>query len=325
MHGKDPLRDWADIRLFLAILDRGSLVAAAEHLNLTQPSVGRRLAAMEQRFGTSLFVRAGRRMQLTDAGNAILDSARRIEREMLAIERSLEVQSTALVGEVTISATEGTGTEWLTPVLRDFHDRYPEILLKVQIENRAVDLIRREADIALRLGQPVQPDLIAKKLVTVGFGLYASQRYLRDAPPLEALEDLHAHKLVGLQAAGVGMQGLPLFPSGQPLPGTFVYLSNSSAAQLSAVQAGLGIGILSHRWAGIAGKLTRVLPDFTAASIDLWLVTHEELRHSARIRAVFDFIAERAQADAELFARGAREGEGRAPGRRASRAGNVPV
>jgi DNA-binding transcriptional LysR family regulator len=306
MNGKDPLRDWADIRLFLAILDRGSLIAASEHLNLTQPSVGRRLAAMEGRFGTPLFVRAGRRMQLTDAGAAILDSARRMEREMLAIERSLEVQSTALTGEVTISATEGTGTEWLTPVLLDFHHTYPEILVKVQIENRQVDLIRREADIALRLGQPKQQDLIAKKLVTVGFGLYASKNYLRRAPPLNALEDLHAHQLVALQAAGAGMHAAQMFPAGQPLPGKIVYLSNSSAAQLSAVQAGFGVGILSHRWASIAGKLTRVLPEFTAASIDLWLVTHEELRHSARMRAVFDFIAERAQADAQLFEHGTR-------------------
>ena len=85
-----------------------------------------------------------------------------------------------------------------------------------------------------------------------------------------------------------------------------MYLSNSSTAQLSAVQAGFGIGILSHRWVSMAGKVTRVLPDFTAASMDLWLVTHEELRHSARMRAVFDFIADRAQADAHLFEYGTR-------------------
>ena len=308
MNGKDPLRDWADIRLFLAILDRGSLVAASDYLNLTQPSVGRRLAAMEARFGTPLFVRAGRRMQLTDAGAAILDSARRMEREMLAIERSLDVQSTALIGEVTISATEGTGTEWLTPVLLDFHQKYPEILVKVQIENRQVDLIRREADIALRLGQPKQQDLIAKRLVTVGFGFYASERYLRTAPPINTLEDLHAHKFVGLQAATGGPHSGLMFPSGDPLPGKVVYLSNSSAAQLSAVHTGFGIGVLSHRWVGMAGnKLTRVLPDYSAADIDLWLVTHEELRHSARMRVLFDFIAQRAKADAPLFERGKRD------------------
>jgi DNA-binding transcriptional LysR family regulator len=307
MHGNDPLRDWADIRLFLAILDQGSLIGAAEHLGLTQPTVGRRLTAMEERFGTPLFVRAGRRMQLTDAGGAIMDSARRMESEMLAIERNLEAQSTALCGEVTISATEGTGTEWLTPVLRAFHRKYPEILLNIQIESRAVDLIHREADIALRLSQPVQPELIARRLVTVGFGLYASQAYLDNAPPLRTLEDLPSHQLVGLHTPGNRAHAIQPFPANDPLPGNYVYVSNSATAQLAAVQAGFGIGVLSHRWAAMAGKLVRVLPDYTAAAIDLWLVTHAELRYSARIRATFDFIAERALADAELFERGTRQ------------------
>ncbi len=306
MHGNDPLRDWADIRLFLAILDQGSLIGAAEYLGLTQPTVGRRLAAMETRFGTPMFVRAGRRMQLTDAGKAILDSARRMEIEMLAIERNLEAQSTALCGEVTISATEGTGTEWLTPVLRDFHREYPEIMLNVQIESRAVDLIHREADIALRLSQPVQPELIARRLVTVGFGLYASRAYLDSAPPVRALEDLSAHQRVGLRTPGNREQLFESLPSIPPLLGTYSYVSNSPTAQIVAVQAGFGIGILSHRWAAMAGKLIRVLPDYNAAAIDLWLVTHEELRHSARIRATYDYIAERARADADLFERGAR-------------------
>jgi DNA-binding transcriptional LysR family regulator len=307
MHGNDPLRDWADIRLFLAILDQGSLIGAAEYLGLTQPTVGRRLAAMETRFGTPMFVRAGRRMQLTDAGKAILDSARRMEIEMLAIERNLEAQSTALCGEVTISATEGTGTEWLTPVLRDFHREYPEIMLNVQIESRAVDLIHREADIALRLSQPVQPELIARRLVTVGFGLYASRAYLDSAPPVRALEDLSAHQRVGLRTPGNREQLFESLPSIPPLLGTYSYVSNSPTAQIVAVQAGFGIGILSHRWAAMAGKLIRVLPDYNAAAIDLWLVTHEELRHSARIRTTYDYIAERARADADLFERGARE------------------
>lgn len=306
MHGDDPLRDWADIRLFLAILDQGSLVAAAEYLGLTQPTVGRRLSAMETRFGTPMFVRAGRRMQLTDAGKAILDSARRMEIEMLAIERSLEAQSTALCGEVTISATEGTGTEWLTPVLLDFQREYPEIMINVQIESRAADLIHREADIALRLSKPEQPELIARRLVTVGFGLYASRAYLDSAPPLRTLEDLSAHKRVGLRTPGNREQLYETLPFADQLPGNYTYVSNSPTAQVVAVQAGFGIGVLSHRWAAMAGKLVRVLPQYNAAEIDLWLVTHEELRHSARIRATFDFIAERALADAELFEQGSR-------------------
>jgi DNA-binding transcriptional LysR family regulator len=304
MNSKDSPRDWADIRLFLAVFEQGSLVGAAQSLELTQPTVGRRLAAMEDRFGTPLFVRSGRRMQLTDAGAGILESARRMEREMLAIERSLEVQSKALCGEVTISATEGTGTDWLTPVLFDFHQHYPEIVVKVQIESRAVDLIHREADIALRLGRPKQADLIARRLVNVGFGLYASPAYLDRAEPLSSVADLASHQLVGLDMNRERINAAEAFPAAQPLEGNYVYLTNSPAAQLSAVQSGFGIGVLSHRWAAMAGNLTRLLPDYTAAKIELWLVTHEELRHSARIRAVSDFIAERVLADAILFESG---------------------
>lgn len=295
------MRDWADIRLFLAILERGSLSAAAEFLDLTQPTVGRRLAAMEERFATPLFVRSGRRMQLTDAGAGIVESAQRMEREMLAIERSLEVQSSALCGEVTISAAEGTGTQWLTPVLFDFQQQYPEIVLQVQIENRTVDLVRREADIALRFGRPTQGDLIARRLASVGFGLYASEVYLQERHSPTSLEEVGQHPLVGLANMGSeGGQAAPYPAAEIPAP-RYVYVSNSPAAQLAAVQAGFGIGVLSHRWAAMVGGLIRVLPDYSVNEVDLWLVTHEELRYSARIRAVSDFIAERVIRDARLF------------------------
>lgn len=300
MHSKDVLRDWADIRLFLGVHDQGSLVGASEVLGLTQPTVGRRLAAMEERFGTPLFVRAGRRMQLTDAGAGILESARRMEREMLAIERSLEVHSTELCGEVVISATEGTGTEWLSPVLFEFRQQYPEILVKVQVENRAVDLLHREADIALRLGRPTQPSLIARHLVTVGFGLYASPEYIERAGMPQSFDDLANHDMVGFD----NLDGVRGWNSADELPGNYVYHSNSPAAQLSAVEAGFGIGRLSHRWVAMRGKLERVLPDYTAHQLELWLVCHEELRYSARIRAVSDFIAERVLSDAPSFERG---------------------
>lgn len=304
MHGNSSLRDWADIRLFLAILDNGSLVGASEHLNLTQPTVGRRLAALEGRLDTPLFVRSGRRMQLTDTGTAILDSARRMEREMLAIERTVEVQSKGLNGEVTISATEGTGTDWLTPALFAFHELYPDIVINMQIENRTVDLVHREADIALRLGRPTQPDLIARRLVTLGFGLYASQAYLDRAGPVLSADSLITHQLVGLNTDRLGKDSNSAFPSQSKIAGNYVFQSNSPAAQVSAVRAGFGIGVLSNRWAATVSGLQRVLPNYTAFEAELWLVTHEELRHSARIRAVSDFIAERIISDGAVFTKG---------------------
>ena len=309
MHGKDTLRDWADISLFLAIVDKGSLVAASEALGLTQPTVGRRLSAMEERFGTPLFVRSGRRMQLTDAGGGILENARRMEREMLAIERSLEVHSTALVGEVTISATEGTGTEWLVPALYDFQQQYPEIVIKVHIENRNVDLLHREADLALRISRPTQPALIARHLVNVGFGLYASEKYLDQAGTPGTVEELEAHNIVGLAGRpGSNMEVSEVFPYGDPVPGNYVYFTNSPAAQMAAVEAGFGIGLLSHRWVSMRGGLVHVLPEFAPAQIELWLVSHEELRYSARIKAVSDFVAERFERDRHLFEVGTTKG-----------------
>ncbi len=301
MNSKDPLRDWADIRLFLAIVDHGSLLAASEHLSSSQPTLGRRLAAMEERLGVPLFVRTGRRMQLTDTGRTILENARRMEREMLAIERAVDVQSKGLAGEVVITATEGTGTEWLAPELYEFHRQYPEIVLNIHVDNRAMNLLRREADIALRLGQPTDPQLIAKRLVTVGFGLYATQGYLDHSPPIRGLEDLHGHDFVGLY----GADGKPQLSLGDyhPIDGPLrmVVVTNSPSAQISAARAGFGIAVLSHRWVSMRGDLVPVLPQISVQETDMWLVTHEELRHSARIRAVSDYLSERVLASKEQF------------------------
>lgn len=303
MNTNSPLRDWADIRLFLAIVEHGSLLAASEHLSLSQPTLGRRLAAMEERMGVPLFVRTGRRMQLTDTGRMILENARRMEREMLAIERAVDVQSKGLAGEVVITATEGTGTEWLAPELLEFHRRYPEIVLNIRVDNRAMDLLRREADIALRLGQPSGPELIARRLVAVGFGLYAARDYLDRAPAVETVEDLREHDFIGLY----GPDGRPQLSLGEreivDFPLRMVVTTNSPAAQISAARAGYGIAVLSHRWVSMRGDLVPVLPEIVVQETDMWLVTHEELRHSARIRAVSDYLAERVLANKEAFQR----------------------
>ena len=297
------MQNWADMRMFLAIVDAGNLVAASEKVGLSQPTLGRRLTAMEKRLDVSLFVRTGRRMQLTDAGQAIVENARRMQREMLAIERSVDTQSHGLTGEVRITATEGTGTEWLAPELVDFHLRYPDILLNVRVETRALDLLHREADIALRLGRPTQPDLIARHLVQVGFGLYAADSYLARKGAPRTMEELADHRLVGIEIDGK----LSMAPGESGLAEDsqqFAFVSNSPAAQVSAARAGFGIAVLSHRWASMHPELTPVLPDVAMVEVDMWLVTHEELRHSARIRAVSDFLVERVVANRDRFRRG---------------------
>ncbi|HZX23007.1 MAG TPA: LysR family transcriptional regulator [Woeseiaceae bacterium] len=301
MNSKTTLRDWGDIRLFLAIVEHGSLLAASEHLSVSQPTLGRRLAAMEKRMGVPLFVRTGRRMQLTDTGRSILENAQRMEREMLAIERAVDVQSKGLAGEVVITATEGTGTEWLPPELTEFRRRYPDITLNIRVDSRTMDLLRREADIALRLGEPKEPELIGRRLVTVGFGLYAAPSYLKHAPPLESLDDLAHHDLIGLEQAGSQAHLVPGDDLAHLPTGRFVFTTNSAAAQMSAARAGYGIAVLSHRWVAMQGGLVPLLPETNLFEAPMWLLTHEELRHSARIRAVSDFLTERVLANKEQF------------------------
>jgi DNA-binding transcriptional LysR family regulator len=268
-------------------------MAAAEHVDLSQPTLGRRLAAMEKRIGVTLFVRGPRRMQVTDAGRAILDNARRIQREMMAIDRALDVQSRGLSGEVTITATEGIGTEWLAPELLAFYHQYPEIVLNIYVANRTIDLEQREADIALRLGRPTEPDLIARRLLDLHFGLYAATSYVQGRPAIRSIEDLSEHEAIGLAHEGHTARlgfGTSILPDDSA---RVVFATNSAAAQVSAAKAGYGIAVQGNRWAAMYPELTRILPELTVSTSELWLVTHEELKHSARIKALADFLFDR--------------------------------
>lgn len=300
------LSDWGDMALFLAILDAGNLVAAAEVLDLSQPTVGRRLSALESRLGAALFARTGRRMVPTEVATRIEESARKMAREMYAIRRSVAGNTEALQGQVTISANEGTGSEWLVPVLASLQNSYPDIYIDLKIESRAADLVQREADIALRMGRPTQLDLITRKLGTVGFGLYASEAFLERHGPIETVEQLNGKPWVQGRFSRQGTNLIESFFEARDLQCPIVLSTNSPAAQLCAVRSGIGVGAVSHRWASQEANLRRLLPDIDAASIDLWLVTHEDLRHSARIRAVADHIAEAARRDAGLFEDGRR-------------------
>ncbi|MEM9530429.1 MAG: LysR family transcriptional regulator [Pseudomonadota bacterium] len=302
MNDKDAINSWSDIALFLAIARNGNLSAASEQVGMSQPTLGRRLQALEKRLDATLFVRGGRRLVLTDAGHAILENAERMDREMSAIGRAMDVHARGLSGEVTITATEGIGTDWLAPELVDFHRSYPDIVIKLKVGSRALDLIHREADIAIRLGRPTQPDLIARKLVDVSFGLYGECGYLKSRKAIRSLDDLHDHSFVGLELPD-GSTTIT-FSDESPLaarPGRLVFSTNSPSAQISATRAGYGLAVLSSRWAAMYPELERVLPDVEVHRAELWLVTHEELKHSARIRAVSDAIVERVKAREMLF------------------------
>jgi DNA-binding transcriptional LysR family regulator len=297
--GVAPL-DWTSLRDFLAVAEAGSLSHAARRLGVSQPTLTRRMAALEERLRTELFRRTARGVELTEAGESLLEPARQMQLEAHSAELAVLGRDTALAGAVRVTATEGIGIHWLTPTLAEFQAAHPAIEIDVVIQNEPLNLLRREADIALRLGRPRQADLVGRKLGELAFGLYASRAYLERHGRPSSREDLREHRGVAFDEA---LQDRHPAVWLEPLlsAGSIAYRTNSLLAQIAAMRAGYGIGAAARFIAERYPELERVLFD-EETWLDIWLVTHAGLRRSARIRAVFDFLAERLAAAGDLFA-----------------------
>jgi DNA-binding transcriptional LysR family regulator len=281
--------DWSALRDFLAVAETGSLSKAARHLKLSQPTLSRRIAGLEAQLKARLFQRTPRGLVLTEAGDAVLAGARRVEEEALAIERRAEAAQATLTGTVRLSLTEGLGAVWLPSKLAAFHERYPSLCVEVLVDNRAVNLLRREADIAVRMFRPEQPDLIAKKVGVLKLGLYGAQTYLARRGVPQSPDDLKAHTLVGFD------EGMSQRPAVQRLESLFgkdriIHRSTSFMGQLQATLAGIGLGVHECLLADADPRLVRVLREAVDHPLEIWIVTHEDMRRSPRIRAAFDFL-----------------------------------
>jgi len=295
--------DWTSLRDFLAVAESGSLSQAARVIGVSQPTLTRRMAALEDRLQAELFRRNPRGLELTEVGEAMLEPARQMQQDAQDLEVAVTGRDQALAGAVHITATEGVAIEWLTPELASFQREHPNIEIHFLVQNARVDLLRREADIAVRLGRPRQSDLVARRVGDLALGLFASTTYLDEVGRPERVEDLSEHRGVAFDEnmASVGAAHWMQDNLGRA---RIVYRANSLQAQLAAIRAGYGIGAQACFIAGPHRELERVLPE-RVRKIDLWLVTHPGLRRSARIRSVFDFLAERFAASADLFAGGA--------------------
>ncbi len=281
--------DWSALRDFLAVAETGSLSRAAKKLRLSQPTLSRRIAGLEAQLKAQLFQRTPRGLVLTEAGDKVLSGARRVEQEALAIERQAEAAQAALTGTVRISLAEVLGAMWLPPRIAAFHAQYPALCIEVLVDNRAVNLVRREADIAVRMFRPEQPDLIAKKVGNMYMGLYGSREYLTRHGEPQTREDLKNHTLVGFD------ESMSQRPAVQRLESMFsrdriVHRSTSFLGQFQATLAGIGLGVHDCFAADAEPRLKRVLPNEVKHPLEVWLVTHEDMRRSPRVRAVFDYL-----------------------------------
>jgi DNA-binding transcriptional LysR family regulator len=283
--------DWNQVRAFLATAEEGSLSAAARALQQTQPTLSRQVTALEKSLGVTLFERGHRQMRLTSPGLELMEHVRAMAEAANRISLVASGQAQAIEGQVRITATELLATHHLPPMLRRLRAQAPGIVVEVLSSDRLRDLIRREADIAVRHTQPTQPDLIARKVGAVRGRIYAARHLLDEVGVPRSVDDLAGLDFIGIDdteglLAGLAEQGLPLQLE------QFRVHAASGTCMLQLIREGLGFGFLPTDTASLFDDLVCVLPECFDPEIPVWLVAHRELHTSRRIRVVFDLLAE---------------------------------
>ena len=284
--------DWSLIRSFLAALDQGSLLAAARLLKTSQPTLGRHIAELENQLGVVLFERTGRGLVPTATALQLAESAREMESGALQLTRTLSGSQLQTKGTVRITASVPVAVQLMPALLARMRAALPDIQVELVSSNQVSNLLRREADIAIRMVRPEQGTLVAKKIGDVGVGAYAHRNYLSRRSPIRKPADLLQHDLIGSDSDTTILQG---FQAMGYTVGTeaFALRTDDLLVQWQAVRAGLGIGFLANYMARTDADVLRVLPGLIEVpDLPMWLAVHREIRTNQRIRAVFDFLAE---------------------------------
>ncbi len=290
MNSREASFDWNQARAFLAAAELGSLSAAAKALGLTQPTVGRQVAALENSLGVVLIERVGRSIVVTETGLALLPALRAMGEAALEVGLAASGKANAVEGRVSISASDVMAAFVLPPILAELRQEAPGIEVEVIGSNTLSDLRRREADIAIRHVRPSQPDLVARLLREANAYLYASESLMERIGTPDCLNDLSGEVFVGFgdrdeMAGHLNSIGLDVSPDNIKVN------SASGVVGWQMVREGLGIGIMAEEVALRTSGVVRVLADMKPVRFPVWLVTHRELNTSRRIRLVFDFLA----------------------------------
>ena len=284
--------DWNRARAFLVTAEEGSLSAAARALGMTQPTLGRQVTALEEELGVALFERVGRGLALTPNGAGLLEHVRTMGEAANRMAFAASGQSQAVEGRVTLTASEVVAAFLLPPVLARLGDEHPGLEIHLSASMAVRDLRRREADIAVRSGQPSDPELLATRLRDTPARLYATPRYLASIGNPRTPADLARARFIGFSDASYrfidGMRAL-----GFPLEQHSVRLLTTDHLVLwELVKRGLGVGVILEEVGDAEPLVTRVLPAHPPMPVPMWLVAHRELRKSRRVRLVFDALVD---------------------------------
>ena len=290
--------DWDKLKVFHAAAEAGSFTHAGEHLGLSQSAVSRQVSALEGELGVSLFHRHARGLILTEQGDLLFRTAHDVFMKLEAARAKLTDSKERPNGDLKVTTTAGIGVNWLTPRLGEFLDLYPDIRITLIVTDEELDLSMREADVAIRLRQPQQPDLIQRKLFSVKFHAYASPEYLKRRGTPRSVEDIDIHPIIMLGGTvpqhlrnrdwlvQAGRDGKP-----QRVPALII---NNVLGVLRACQEGFGIAMLPDYLIEDSG-LVQLFDEADAIQLDAFFLYPEELKNVARVQVFRDFLVSKAQ------------------------------
>ncbi|WP_193141093.1 MULTISPECIES: LysR family transcriptional regulator [unclassified Meridianimarinicoccus] len=285
--------DWDKLRIFHAVADAGSLTHAGDALHLSQSAVSRQIRSLETSLNTTLFHRHARGLILTEQGELLFDATRSMAKRLDAAAARIRDSEEEVFGELRVTTTTGFGSLWLAPRLSKLYEKYPELKIDLMLEERVLDLPMREADVAIRMKEPSQADLIRKRLMNVHMRLYASPEYLEENGTPETVADMRQHRLICQNPNSVQVA------AGARIAQTIIaeevrslLTVNNYFGVLQAVINNLGIGILPNYVTEDFSRLVNVLPEIDAGTVPVFLAYPEELRQSKRISAFRDFVVE---------------------------------
>jgi len=285
--------DWDKLRIFHAVADAGSLTHAGDTLHLSQSAVSRQIRALEESLSVTLFHRHARGLILTEQGELLFDATQAMVKRLEAAAARIRDSEDEVFGEIRVTTTTGFGTLWLAPRLPALYKKYPSLKIDLMLEERVLDLPMREADVAIRMKEPSQADLIRRRLMNIRMQLYATPEYLAQSGTPSVMADFTQHRLIcqhaGTPQVGAGALLVQQLMS-HDIPSTLTV--NNYFGVLQGVLSHLGIGVLPDYLTQDFPALVRVLPDVQSAEVPVFLAYPEELRHSKRVAAFRDFVTE---------------------------------
>ncbi len=283
--------DWDKVRIFHAVADAGSLTHAGEALHLSQSAVSRQIRGLEESLNVVLFHRHARGLILTEQGELLFDASKAMSKRLEAASARIRDSEDEVFGELRVTTTTGFGSLWLAPRMSKLYDKYPDLKIDLMLMERVLDLPMREADVAIRMKEPSQADLVRRRLMEVNIQFYASREYLEENGTPKHPDDIARHRIISQSAdapqvsAGAAWM-LPYLKANKKS----VLTVNNYFGILQGVRSSLGIGALPDYLIADFPELIQVLPEHCSAPVPVYLAYPDELRHSKRVEVFKNFV-----------------------------------